>query len=337
MAAETAEVDICEAIGIQCYSMKVKLVGANSHTVIRINHVGRMANYMLQLMFVHSLQRTCRWPIVAEGFDLTDWGLAGERSVLSSDHGVSVYSSLTRLNYVARLIEVFKPRVVSLDWVILRIGNFFPPTDYLDIFPLSDASCFNIPDDRLLIHVRAGDVSTFTHQNYGPLPISYYQYLIDKTGLLPIFIGEIAPSSYIEALHKLWPDAQFVGGASALSDFQTMRRAKHIAISVSTFSWLAAYLSNAASIHVPIAGLLDPETRSDIDLLPVKDGRYKFYHIPLAVWERRYEELFPSTSAFAVVPNQRILHLKRDAAYRTFPNSAKIHAKLAYSFARNKR
>ena len=43
-----------------------------------------------------------------------------------------------------------------------------------------------------MIHIRVGDVATHTNKYYGPLPVTYYRYLLERTKLTPIFIGELA-------------------------------------------------------------------------------------------------------------------------------------------------
>ena len=50
-------------------------------------------------------------------------------------------------------------------------------------------------------------------------------------------------------------------------------------LSISSFSWLAAWLSEKAlSIHMPIYGLFEPRNRQTF-LLPVDDPRWRFYAI----------------------------------------------------------
>ena len=52
-------------------------------------------------------------------------------------------------------------------------------------------------------------------------------------------------------------------------------------LSVSTFAWLAAWLSKAVQIHLPVCGLFNPMQVPDVDLLPITDPRYTFHLFPL--------------------------------------------------------
>jgi hypothetical protein len=75
-----------------------------------------------------------------------------------------------------------------------------------------------------------------------------------------------------------------VASQGALADFDAIRLAEHIAVSVSTFSWLAAWFSQAKSIHLPMLGILNPVQRPDIWMLPTQDARYHFHRFPIRRW-----------------------------------------------------
>ncbi|MDB5557184.1 MAG: hypothetical protein JWQ36_118, partial [Enterovirga sp.] len=66
-----------------------------------------------------------------------------------------------------------------------------------------------------------------------------------------------------------------------VGDFATVRRARNIVVSVSTFAWLAAWLSEATRIHLPVYGIFNPEQFRQIDLLPLADQRYIYYRFPV--------------------------------------------------------
>ena len=67
--------------------------------------------------------------------------------------------------------------------------------------------------------------------------------------------------------------------------------------SVSTFSWLAAWLSEARRIVLPVSGLFHPVQSPDIDLLPLADPRYSFvlfpinYSVPVAQYRAAHAAL----------------------------------------------
>jgi hypothetical protein len=88
-------------------------------------------------------------------------------------------------------------------------------------------------------------------------------------------------------IRRRFPEAKFPPEASPVRDFETIRHARHVALSVSTFSWLAAWLSETvATIHMPICGLFDPLANTAM-LVPVDDARFTFYRVPFPRPEQR--------------------------------------------------
>lgn len=136
-------------------------------------------------------------------------------------------------------------------------------------------------DDCLYLHIRAGDVMQGVHPDYAPLPIAHYREVIAQSGLRPVFLGQLDESAYCAALRESFPDAEFLPAAAPLDDFRTLMRGRHVATSISSFAWLAAWISPVAErIFQPVAGLMHPAQRPDVDLLPLDDPRYRFRVIP---------------------------------------------------------
>jgi hypothetical protein len=132
----------------------------------------------------------------------------------------------------------------------------------------------------LLCNIRQGDILDGHHPDYVLLPIDFYAELIGRTGLNPVFMGQLEPSPYLAALRARFPAARFVQSGGAAADFEQIRRARHIVPAISTFSWVAAWLSDAEQIFLPVLGLFNPAQNRGVDLLPLHDGRYKFFHFP---------------------------------------------------------
>jgi hypothetical protein len=136
-------------------------------------------------------------------------------------------------------------------------------------------------DERyLVINIRTGDIFSGVNRLYPLIPVNFYADLIRTTGLLPVFVGEIQSNAYVQELRERFPAALFLPRQTPVDDFETIRRAKNIVIAVSTFSWMAAWLSMADKIYMPIAGFYNHELAPEIDLLPVSDPRYRFYEFP---------------------------------------------------------
>jgi Glycosyl transferase family 11 len=99
-------------------------------------------------------------------------------------------------------------------------------------------------------------------------------------------MGQLEDNGYVRELRSRFPFGVFLESRGAIEDFETIRQSKNIIISISTFSWLAAYLSDATCVVMPIMGFLNPQQRPDIDLLPINDCRYEFYSFPTTIAAR---------------------------------------------------
>ncbi len=171
----------------------------------------------------------------------------------------------------------------------------------LDLFPdLSDArtalgemsggeDARGFGPDEIVCHIRAGDILAGDNPLYFVLPAEYYRMLEERTGLRLVFVGQLHDNVYIESLRRALPEARFVMGAGAAHDFNVLRRSVNIALSLSTFAWLAAWLSDAKKIVLPIGGLFNPMNAPHLALLPVDDLRYEYVLLPSVSGQNMYE------------------------------------------------
>jgi len=276
---------------------------------LNICEYGRLANTMFQVMFAREIERNSTRSFRLTGFGIPEWGI-----ILPPSEGspsIRIGSSHTRVRDVASLLNRYDVQRLDIIGGVMRWSNKLPPDDYADLFPKDRGSPTPVSPNRLLIHIRLGDVATPTHPLYGPLPVGYYRYLCESTGLDPTFIGELQPSRYVDDLHAHFSTAHFLTGGSPLDDFQTIRHARNIATAVSSFSLLAAFMSDSQCIHVPVAGMLDPRAAPMIDLLPIKDCRYTFHHIPSEIWASRYSN-FRQGGQFCTYDAKELVQLKNN-------------------------
>jgi hypothetical protein len=164
-------------------------------------------------------------------------------------------------------------------------AQWFPNFPHLNtcqrVFPANQEVYPGYGPEYLVCNVRGEEVLDAIHPSYTLLPIEFYAELANTTGLKPVFMGQIADNAYCNALRRRFPDAVFEPTRGALADFQTLRNSKNIVVAVSTFSWLAAWLSHADLIVLPVNGLFHPVQCPEVDLLPVSDARYRFYLFPI--------------------------------------------------------
>lgn len=146
--------------------------------------------------------------------------------------------------------------------------------------------------DYLVISIRLGDIlnSPIIHPNYPVVPISFYRFLLRKTGLKPVFLGQIGDDPISTALKTEYPHAIFLSGREVILDFECLRRSKNMTVAVSTFSFLAGYLSENTVLHVPLYGFMNQRDRPDLNYI-VKSPRYHYYEFPSIKWTASTDQI----------------------------------------------
>jgi hypothetical protein len=158
-------------------------------------------------------------------------------------------------------------------------------------------------DASVAIHIRTGDALDSTHPDYFPLPLSFYERVIDQSGLSPVFVGQVDSENwYVRRLREKFQGARFVSG-SVMEDFAFMAAAPVKVLSISSFAWAASWMGPTyARTLIPSAGLLSPTVRPDIDLNPGRSHGYFAADFP-PVSRREYpgtQELLAALEDFTV-------------------------------------
>lgn len=140
----------------------------------------------------------------------------------------------------------------------------------LDFVPLDST--------QVLVNLRLSEILSNPpiHEDYLPLPISFYRTMIRRLGKQPVFVGQMTESHYLNQLRTEFPAAQFIDLEPQMA-FETIRRAPHKIIAMSTFSWIAAWLGpDSTKVIMPLAGAFNPLQRPDWNLTPWSDERFTF-------------------------------------------------------------
>lgn len=172
--------------------------------------------------------------------------------------------------------------VTRVDWhgYGQRLENFPDKATCRDIFRADASVGVELSDDCLLCPIRAGEILDAIHPGYTVVPVEFYEEIVEETGLRPVFMGQLSDNSFVRKLRSRFPRAEYLPHNSAIEDFQTIRKARHVILPVSTFAWLAAWLSQAESIVLPVFGIFNPRLFSLHDLLPLAEAPYRFYQFP---------------------------------------------------------
>lgn len=254
----------------------------------KYQHIG-LGNIMMQYMFAEKLRNILDIPYISD-IRLQEWGVP----CLPAD-GFSDGESINIHENIEMNFDFWRKLAEKQDGLNFQLNGFF---QRLELFPdLNTARAlfqtdivpaYQFSTDELVINIRGGEILDGHVAWYPVLPVSFYQYLVEITGLRPVFMGQIDDNLYTRQLREAFPDARFLPSLGAVSDFTTLRSAHNICISVSTFSWLAAWLSEARQIFYPLAGFLSPALQrcyeQDIaptNLVPLNDSRYRYIFMPL--------------------------------------------------------
>ncbi|MBI5276539.1 MAG: hypothetical protein HY854_08755 [Burkholderiales bacterium] len=239
---------------------------------------GRLANVMFQYMLALQLKRRLgdRAKVYGPGLPEWDWPAVGPaphpaRAMVLRGH-------MFDLDEVAHLLRAGAFDAVVIEAWGMRVEYYADVAEQRALF-VSKEVPQPVGDDEVLLSVRAEDIEGGGSAGYYPLPFRFYEAVVEAQRKRPVFMGQLQPSPYTDALRKRFPAARYLPAAPAANDFQTLRSAGHVALSISSFAWLAAWLSESAQvIHLPVAGLFDP-ARGHQNLLPVGDARYRYWSI----------------------------------------------------------
>ncbi len=257
---------------------------------IRIKPFLGLGNRMFQHMLAEIIRN--RVPDCSvSGPGLPEWEIEGAAEPRQQAFALVLRGHTIPLNDLIDLMRRVPHVDVYLASLSARLCHYAAMRSHFQaMFPIS-SSVPSVEPDYLVINVRLGEILAGAHPNYMPLPIDWYRQLIEQEGLTPLFMGQLGSDPYTQALRRAFPQAEFQPSLGPRADFDFIARAPNLVLPISTFSWLASWLSPMVqTIHLPVAGLFDPGGRPDHDLLPIDDPRYRFHDLGLRSWNASPEQ-----------------------------------------------
>lgn len=247
---------------------------------------GRFANLMFQYMLAEQIRRRLGERARVHGPGLPEWGWPADPVPTAPVRPLVLRGHAFDLDEVAYLLRSGVHDALLIQGWGMRV-EYFPDRAAVARLFTSDAVPAPVDDDEVLVHVRAEDIESGRFRGYYPLPFAFHDAVIAAEGRRPVFMGQLQPGPYADALRARFPSARFLPAGTPLADFQTLRSARCVALSVSSFAWLAAWLSDVAqTIHYPVAGIFDPR-RGVQNLAPVGDPRYRFWEVEFPTMAQR--------------------------------------------------
>ena len=254
---------------------------ARAAPIIHISTMGNLGNQMIQFATAHALAArigTVRFSNV----NLPPFGI--HHPAIDGDYPATeiVTSNTVELDRLANALAGGTLQRVDIRTYGQRVENFLPPQCYARIFPQISPPPQTAAPDELLINIRQGDILDGHHPDYVLIPPDFYDMLLAQTGLSPVFMGQLEDTAYLRTLRARFPAARFLPSLGAAMDFARIRAARFVVPAISTFSWLAAWLSEAERVFLPVLGLFNPAQNRGVNLLPLDDPRYHFTQFPIS-------------------------------------------------------
>lgn len=254
------------------------------------------------------------------GYDMPIWGLSDPEPEALAPLVLELTGRYLPVKAIVRNMSQGRIDALCIKVVSLRLANLISVAEARSIFhPPSDLQVPTFGPEHIVVNIRGGEILGDVHPDYGPIPLSIIEQVIASSGLSPVFMGQLGDDRYSAAIRRRFPEAHFLVSQNPLIDFETLRRASEIVVAASTFSWLAAWMSDATRIHLPVTGFLNPQQRPDIDMLPVNDTRYRFYECDVRRWgasDADFEALV-TPRTHALLDNDEIRSRLARAARRT--------------------
>jgi hypothetical protein len=282
---------------------------------------GRLGNQMMQLMTARRMVGSLP-DFEVYGYHMPDWRLS--RPVIEGQPycPLLVRGAAAPLDLVGWLCRRGLVSAVMMRSITVDHRRFLPRNDAQELFrpePEEDAPGFD--ETHLVINIRGEDILFGKSGDYGPVPLEYYRAILRETGLKPVFMGQLFDDYYSTMIRSSFPDALFVPHTTAIRDFQIIRNSRNIVVSPSTFSWLAAWLSDAKRIYMPLIGGWNPEQRPDGNLTPADDPRFVYDLFPVRIWKASPEQIasLEHERAFRRVTAAEIEGMRRHARLRLLP------------------
>ena len=282
---------------------------------------GRLGNQMMQLMVARRLVETLP-DFEVVGYHMPEWRLS--RPVIAGHPYVPllVRGANVSLDHVHRLCRSGLATSVMMRSIKVDYRRFLSRENANELFlPLPEEDVPGFDDDHIVINIRGEDILFGKAGDYGPVPLAYYRSILNETGKKPVFMGQLFDDYYSNMIRAEFPDALYVPHTTPIRDFQIIRNSQNIVVSPSTFSWLAAWLSNAKRIYMPLVGGWNPEQRPDGNLTPADDPRFVYDLFPPRKWRATPEQIaaLPSESTFRRVSVAEINEMRDRASRKLLP------------------
>jgi hypothetical protein len=246
------------------------------------------ALYIKQLLRDNAL--ICFNPILELGLESPCWSIPNNDFRYNLNHQRILYlRSRNRKGWpkvMALLASSIKTRI-QINEPMMNLDRLISPTIAMNAIPgnknvIAKAKSIvqHYIDNYLFVNIRAGDILEPIHRSYRPLKIEEIKEAQNLARLPLVFYGQTQASAYMNEVRSAFPCAKIIYTNCPYTDFEITRLVKRILIPVSTFSWVATWLSSSVyDIYYPNYGLYSKKDRPDVKLINQQDSRYQVINL----------------------------------------------------------
>lgn len=244
--------------------------------MIEIQYSGRFGNQLFQYAIGRIISDQKKQKLIVSNSNSPQDNLL-ER--FQQDHLQDDYSIKGENPMVVGGFRIDYDMIFNHDGKIILYGyfqdyeNFLPYKDFVKSLYQFEKKTSLYDDDLIGVHIRLTDYFNFENS----LEIEHYIKVIEQSGKRPVIYTDDPTSPDILEIKKHFNCS--VKSNSCWDDFVELSSYKNICISQSSYSWWAAWLSNAETIYYPLSSKRywqHSGNGNDINLIVTDEDRYIF-------------------------------------------------------------
>lgn len=249
--------------------------------IIHNVHGSNFGNLMIKYLSAREISK-CDCDVILSNYEMPYWGISHPAIENRGENIMHFrHDQIINIRHAQNIVSSQLFSSIELHGHLQRMENLPTAEEARGVFEDKFSIGCSFGDNFIVCPIRGAETLSAIHSGYTLIPIQFYDEIFKETDLKPVFCGQTEPNIYTNELRQKFRDAIFLPPQGAAADFCTIRHSTHIIVPISTFAWIAAWLSKATSIFLPVFGLFNPQQFPDHDLLPVGDARYKFYQFPI--------------------------------------------------------
>lgn len=247
-------------------------------TIQSSGRLGNKLNYFITGMFIHEMKGMHFTPEKIDGF-INTYDVKNGIHIAEQIEISSVYLQQNAFGrYLYEDFENFSQNINKIEkgFIVDNMIHKYSLLKEMDVkrYLLMDDSFKKPESDELVIHIRIGDYKSHKKHLNHVIENSYYLNVIEmeKNNINKVTILTDSPND--PKLDEFRSIGCEIRCNNEIEDFAYIKNSNKICISNSTFSWTAAYISDASTIYWPISSNKwpyspNPDARFDVDMRPI--------------------------------------------------------------------